>query len=82
MTWKAELQADKYSLYILHRNYASEESRVEISVNAIGIPLKTLYKGTWDAGEHSVTIDMKMLQPSSYIVLRKGTEILSWNLLN
>ena len=52
------------------------------TVNAIGVPLKTLYKGTWDAGEHSVTVDLKSLQPSSFIVLRKGAEILSWRLLN
>lgn len=52
------------------------------TVNAIGIPLKTLYKGTWDVGEHSVTIDLNSLQPSSFIVLRKGSEILSWGLLN
>lgn len=52
------------------------------TVNAIGIPLKTLYKGTWNVGEHSVTIDLNSLQPSSFIVLRRGTEILSWNLLN
>lgn len=52
------------------------------TVNAIGIPLKTLYKGIWDVGEHSVTIDLNSLQPSSFIVLRKGAEILSWSLLN
>lgn len=51
-------------------------------VNAMAVPLKTLYKGLWDAGEHSVTIDVKSIQPSSYIVLRRGTEILSWSLLN
>lgn len=52
------------------------------TVNAIGIPLLTLYKGTWEAGEHSVTLDMKTVQPASYIVLRKGADILSWKLLN
>lgn len=52
------------------------------TVNAIGVPLETLYKGTWDVGEHSLAIDMKTIQPSSYIVLRKGAEILSWRLLN
>ena len=52
------------------------------TVNAIGIPLKTLYKGTWNVGEHSVTVDLSTLQPSSFIVLRRGAEILSWNLLN
>lgn len=52
------------------------------TVNAIGIPLKTLYKGTWNVGEHSVTVDLSTLQPSSFIVLRRGTEILSWKLLN
>ena len=52
------------------------------TVNAIGVPLKILYKGTWDAGEHSVTVDLNSLQPSSFIVLRKGAEILSWKLLN
>lgn len=52
------------------------------TVNAIGVPLKTLYKGTWDIGEHSVTVDMNSIQPSSFIVLRKGSEILSWKLLN
>ncbi len=52
------------------------------TVNALGVPLKTLYQGSWDVGEHSLTLDMKNLQPSSYIVLRKGMEILSWKLLN
>ena len=52
------------------------------TVNAVGIPLKTLYSGTWEIGEHSVTIDMNSLQPSSFIVLRRGSEILSWGLLN
>lgn len=52
------------------------------TVNAIGVPLKTLFKGTWDVGEHSVTVDLSSLQPSSFIVLRKGSEILSWKLLN
>ena len=51
-------------------------------VNAMGAPLKTLYKGSWDIGEHSVTVDVKSIRPSSYIVLRRGTEILSWSLLN
>ncbi|WP_249506684.1 LamG-like jellyroll fold domain-containing protein [Fibrobacter sp. HC4] len=51
-------------------------------VNAMGAPLKTLYKGSWDIGEHSVAIDVKSIQPSSYIVLRRGTDILSWSLLN
>lgn len=52
------------------------------TVNAVGVPLKTLFKGFWNVGEHSLTLDMKNIQPSSYIVLRKGTEILSWKLLN
>ncbi|MDD7299144.1 hypothetical protein, partial [Fibrobacter intestinalis] len=52
------------------------------TVNAIGVPLKNLYKGSWEAGEHSVTLDMKQILPSSYIVLRKNSEILAWELLN
>ena len=52
------------------------------TVNAIGVPLKKLYKGSWEAGEHSVTLDMKQILPSSYIVLRKNSEILAWELLN
>lgn len=52
------------------------------TVNAVGVPQKTLFKGSWDVGEHSVTVDIGSLRPSSFIVLRKGSEILSWRLLN
>ncbi len=52
------------------------------TVNAIGVPQKTLFKGSWNVGEHSVTVDIGSLRPSSFIVLRKGSEILSWRLLN
>ncbi|MBO4783164.1 MAG: hypothetical protein J5521_00250 [Lachnospiraceae bacterium] len=51
-------------------------------VNAAGIPQKTLYKGTWDEGEHSVVVDVKAFKNNSYVVLRRGSEILSWTMLN
>ena len=51
-------------------------------VNAFGVPLNTLYRGSWEIGEHSVEVDMKLLNPSCFLVLRKGTEIMSWTLLN
>ena len=50
-------------------------------VNAVGIPLETLYYGFWNAGEHSVSVNNREF-PGSYLVLRKGTEILTWELFH
>ena len=51
-------------------------------VNAAGIPQKTLYKGTWEEGEHSVVVDVQECKNNSYVVLRRDSEILSWTMLN
>lgn len=67
---------------VVYVNIEKSDYYILETVNAIGIPQKILYKGTWDAGEHSVTVNMHSIQPSSFIVLRKGSEILSWKLLN
>lgn len=50
------------------------------TVNAGGLPLETLFSGKWEAGEHAVTIAGKKFATGSYLVLRRGTEILSWQL--
>lgn len=51
-------------------------------VNAMGAPQTTLFNGNWFAGEHSVTASLNALNSGSYIVLRSGNQILSWQILN
>lgn len=50
------------------------------TVNAAGMPLVLLFSGVWDEGEHSVSLTNYTLTPGSYLVLRRGSEILSWKL--
>ncbi|MCF0216995.1 MAG: hypothetical protein HUK21_11055 [Fibrobacteraceae bacterium] len=50
------------------------------TVNAAGMPLVTLYSGNWSVGEHGVTIVGKKFTPGSYLVLRRGPEIISWQI--
>lgn len=50
------------------------------TVNAAGMPLVSLFRGTWDAGEHSVSLDGHSFDPGCYLVLRRGLEILSWKI--
>ena len=50
------------------------------TVNAAGMPLVRLFNGTLSEGEHSISVENKTFNPGSYLVLRKGTEILSWKL--
>lgn len=59
----------------------ADQAKNHVDKERLG-PQKTLFKGSWDVGEHSVTVDIGSLRPSSFIVLRKGSEILSWKLLN
>lgn len=50
------------------------------TVNAAGMPLVLLFSGVWDEGEHSVSLANFTFTPGSYLVLRRGSEILSWKL--
>ncbi len=50
-------------------------------VNAAGIPLETLFEGVWNQGEHAVDISGLHPLPGTYLVLRRGTQILTWQLL-
>ncbi len=50
-------------------------------VNAIGIQVLNLFKGSWDVGEHMVTMPTQNLQPGNYLVLSNGSEVISWTLL-
>lgn len=59
----------------------ADQAKNHVDKERLG-PQNTLFKGSWDVGEHSVTVDIGSLRPSSFIVLRKGSEILSWKLLN
>ena len=36
--------------------------------------------GIWNEGEHSVSISNYTFTPGSYLVLRRGNEILSWEI--
>lgn len=49
-------------------------------VDAIGIPEKVLYQGFWNDGVHSIAVDVERIRKGSYLVLRRNSEILSWNL--
>ena len=51
------------------------------TVNAVGTPLAKLFEGTWNPGEHMVQIPADKLKAGGYLVLRKGYEILNWQLL-
>lgn len=50
------------------------------TVNAAGLPLFSLFNGIWNEGEHSVSISNYTFTPGSYLVLRRGNEILSWEI--
>lgn len=52
------------------------------TVNAAGLPLITLYNGTWSVGEHSISLSNYTIAAGSYLVLRMGSEIISWKLIN
>ncbi|MCF0224240.1 MAG: hypothetical protein HUK20_08215 [Fibrobacter sp.] len=42
-------------------------------VDALGSPLRTLFKGSWNAGEHYVSIEKSTLASGNFLVLtRKG----------
>ena len=69
MTWNVDVNADNYALYLLHRNYISEESKVEVLVDGTSVGLfKLTSTGLWKnervldfnryltAGTHEVTI--------------------------
>lgn len=50
------------------------------TVNAVGMPLEQIFNETLSEGVHSISIENKTFTPGCYLVLRKGTEILSWQL--
>ncbi len=51
------------------------------TVNAAGMPQSVLFNGTWNEGEHSVALTNYNLNAGSYLVLRRGNTILSWQVL-
>ena len=60
---------DEYGHYVLE------------TVNAAGLPLITLYNGTWTVGEHSISLSNYTIDAGNYLVLRKGSETISWKLI-
>lgn len=50
-------------------------------VNAMSLPLATLFSGTWAEGEHAVDISNYNFSAGSYLVLRRNSNILNWQLL-
>lgn len=50
------------------------------TVNAAGMPLVSLFNGIWGEGVHSVSLANHTFAPGSYLVLRRGNEILSWRI--
>ena len=66
----------------LKRNPISGDSiELSVRVNAAGLPMATLFNGTWDEGEHSVNVSDFSLSAGCYLVLRRGARILTWQLL-
>ena len=50
-------------------------------VDAFGTVKNRLFEGTWSVGEHTVQIPASAMKSGRYIVLRRGTTILNWQLL-
>lgn len=46
-------------------------------VNAEGVSLNKIFNGSWSAGEHYISIENFQLESGEYLVLRRGTAILS-----
>ncbi|MBO5950234.1 MAG: hypothetical protein J6Q11_05950 [Fibrobacteraceae bacterium] len=66
----------------LKKNPISGDSiELSVRVNAAGLPMVTLFNGTWNEGEHSVNVFDFSLSAGCYLVLRRGARILTWQLL-
>ncbi len=65
---------------IVYVNVTEKGTYTLETVNAIGMPLVSLFNGIWNEGEHSVSISNYTFTPGSYLVLRRGNEILSWEI--
>ena len=66
----------------LKKNSISGDSiELSVRVNAAGLPMATLFNGTWNEGEHSVNVSDFSLSAGCYLVLRRGSRILTWQLL-
>lgn len=65
---------------VVYVNVSQKGTYTLETVNAIGMPLVLLFSGVWGEGEHSVSLANYTLTPGSYLVLRRGSEILSWKL--
>lgn len=49
-------------------------------VNAASVPVKTLFNGYWEAGEHVVNVSNYTFASNTYLVLKKDKKIIYWNL--
>ncbi len=65
---------------VVYVNVSQKGTYTLETVNAVGMPLVLLFSGVWGEGEHSVSLTNYTLTPGSYLVLRRGSEILSWKL--
>lgn len=65
---------------VVYVNVSQKGTYTLETVNAVGMPLVLLFSGVWGEGEHSVSLANYTLTPGSYLVLRRGSEILSWKL--
>ena len=66
----------------LKKNSISGDSiELSVRVNAAGLPMATLFNGTWNEGEHSVNVSDFSFSAGCYLVLRQGSRILTWQLL-
>lgn len=65
---------------IIYVNVTEKGTYTLETVNAIAMPLVSLFNGIWNEGEHSVSISNYTFTPGSYLVLRRGNEILSWEI--
>lgn len=65
---------------VVYVNVSQKGTYTLETVNAVGMPLVLLFSGVWGEGEHSVSLANYTFTPGSYLVLRRGSEILSWKL--
>ena len=75
------LTLDQVRVELKKNSISGDSIELSVRVNAAGLPMATLFNGTWNEGEHAVNISDFSLSAGCYLVLRRGSRILTWQLL-
>ena len=75
------LTLDQVRVELKKNSISGDSIELSVRVNAAGLPMATLFNGTWNEGEHSVNVSDFSLSAGCYLVLRRGSRILTWQLL-